>query len=361
MIPNTHTLFSGVADALNLLSNGGFTQYSERWRVLENTSTDRVAGSADVVDLDQYRMGQVGFISTESNHLGMWDISGVRCGLTVAPTRLDGTTITSNDGGNVLKLSFMENGEFVLTQTLHDVKRFNNVALSVACSGIAIEGSPIVRLTVEVNGEDIDVAVASSNAFGTYRRFGDYITLPAVVTSLKIKIKLVGCFGEEVCLSGVCAVLGHKTKVIPFSSSLIDRACPSGIVFMVAGDVCPSGYRDHMPNPAMALVSGTKATQRFTHEYVQSVGFDEHDHSSTRVDNIRPPVNTTVETTKPIVPSATRLAFGADFHRYPTDIPFMPYPGELPVTLLGPNHSHKLRSRMTHIPPTFPVKFCIKL
>jgi len=361
MIPNIHTLLSGVSNAVNLLSNGGFTQYSERWSVLENTSPDRASGSTDVIDLDQYRVGQVGFISTEENHLGMWDISGVRCGLTVAPTRQDGTTITSNDGGNVLKLSFMENGEFVLTQTLSDVKRFNGAPISVACSGTILEGSPVVRITAEINGVDTDIAIVSGNAFGSYRRFGDYITLPPVVSSLKIKIRIIGCFGEEVCLSGICAVLGHKTKGIPFSSSLVDRACPSGIVFMVAGEACPVGYRDFSPTPTMALVSGTKATQRFDNTNVQTVGFDEHDHSETRVDNIRPPMDTLAETTKPLIPSATRLVFGADFHRYPAEIPFLPYDGELPVTVLGPNHSHKLRSRMSHIPPTFPVKFCIKL
>lgn len=361
MIPHIHTLFSGISDTVNLLNNGGFTQYSGRWSVLENTSSDRSVGSVDVIDQDQYRVGQIGFISADTNRLGMWELSGVRCGLTVAPTRQDGTTITSNDGGNVLKISFLDNGEFVLTQTLHDTKRFYSTPISVACSGITIEGSPVVRLVAEINGTDTEVVVVSSNAFGTYRRFGDYITLPAVVSSLKIKIKIVGCFGEEVGLSGMCAVLGHKTKSIPFSSSLVDRACPSGIVFMVAGESCPVGYREYTADPSMVLVSGTKATQQFEHKAVRSLGFDEHDHSESRVDNIRPPTDNLAETTVPLIPSDTRLVMGADFHRYPSDVPFTPYNGEVPVIVLGPNHSHKLRSRMSNIPPTFPVKYCIKL
>lgn len=357
---NFHNLFTPLDSRLNLVNNGGFTAVVDRFQPRTNTAADRLPDSVDIVDIGAYKKHVAGFVVPDNQFLGSWSLSGVRCAAAVNPVDSDGYAITSPDGGHILKLSFIESGEFVMEQVFTDLKRFEGAVLSLACSGIHIEGSPVVKLMVSINGDDINVTTVSAAALGNYRRFGDYITLPNTLQSLSLKIKIVGNLGEELCLGGVCAVMGHSTKIPPFTSSLLDRVLPPGLVFMVEGEVCPPGFLA-LPDQRMAIVSGTKNIQSVEHEPRTTIGYDMHDHSIGRVDAIREPVATLSETTAPLAPTQTKLVMGADFHRYPPTVAFTPYTGELPVTVLGPTHTHRLQTVMPHIPPTFPITYCVKL
>jgi len=357
---NFHNLFTPLDGRLNLVNNGGFTATTERFQPRVNTAAGRIPATTDLVDVSVYRQHSTGFVVPDNQFLGAWSFSGARCAATVNPSDVKGNAITSPDGGHMLKLSFIENGELVMEQVFDDLKRFEGVTLSIACSGMHIEGSPVVKLMVAINGDDINVTTVSAAALGNHRRFGDYIKLPDSLTGFSLKIKIVGNLGEELCLGGVCAVMGHSTKIPPYTSSLLDRVLPPGIVFMVEGTTCPPGFSP-LPEPRMALVSGTKNIQHVEHTATTVLGFDTHDHSTERVDAIRKPVATLSETTAPLAPTQTKLVMGADFHRYPATVAFAPYTGELPVTVLGPNHTHKLQTQMPHIPPVFPITYCVKL
>lgn len=354
-----HKLHGAYPTGYNLINNGGFTQYADRWIIIDNTSPDR--HSKDIVDTEYYRTGTIGFGSTQEGKLGFWTFSGATAGIAVAPRREDGTAVTALDGGNILKMSFTSDGTLFLDQEFIDLKRFDDTVISLSCSGTNFHGLAVVTLQLLVNGEEIDLVTAAAASFGPYRRFGGFAQLPEKVESLTFRIAIKGCIGEAIGISGVFGALGQQTNSLPFSSSFLDRAVPSGVVYMIAGESCPVGYAEYGTDDSLALISGTKAYQSIENQDVRMAGQEKHDHTDDFIDSLRLPSDAFVETFIPVPITETSLVLAIPFGDYPSQIGFPPYPGEAPQTVLGELHSHRLRTEMPHLPPTFPIKFCIKL
>ena len=352
-----HTRFSTENLGTNLVNNGGFTQYLGSRQVLRNTASDRSSIAKDIVNVDLYGGANYGFRSTD-NELGFWEFDGVPINCTISPERLDGTILTSWDGGNVCQFTLVDDGTATIAQTLYDPRRLEGQICSFAFSGVTLQGAVSLTLFVELDGETQDLLTLSSSAFGRYRRFGATVQMPEEVDTARVGFRILGCSGDTFGLAGVCGLAGTSQKVFNFTPSLVDLAVPSGTVFMFEGDTCPPGYYQY-DSGYMALVSGTKAFQEVMGEDVFELGADTHDHTGSS--NLTPGVDDFVSTAPGLPFDSVSLVRAAPFGQYPLSLAYQPYSGETPQVVLGTNHTHRYRSDMTSVPPTFPITYCRKL
>jgi hypothetical protein len=351
-----HTLHTPQPGGFNLLNNGSFTRYGRRWAAIPNTATFRSGWAVDNVDMDLYARTGVGFRS-DDNQLSGWDFSGVPGAVAVAPRNAQGYEITAPDPGNVLQIGLLEDGDIFLSQDVIDVKRLYGVTASFSFGGMSILGKPEVALEVVVDDQVTALVEVSAAAFGAYRRVGGYFTFPDTLTSAQVRIRVTGCAGELVGLSGVMGALGPRSANTQFSSSLVDRVVPAGTVFMVVGEACPSGYISMGDEGSMVLTSGTKSFQSVAGEFVRALGQTEHSHHPDDTNPLLPPQKDTLTTEIPLSSGAAAVN-AVEFGSY---VPYSPYPGEVPDQVLSRNHSHTLQTRMETAPPTFPVRYCAKL
>lgn len=353
---NNYTLHTPQPGGINLLNNGGFTNFGRRWAAVPNTANFRSDWAVDNLDMGLYaRFG--GAFRSGDNQLSGWDLSGVDAAFVVSPRDGEGFEITTPDPGNVLQLSFAEDGDVFLSQDLLDVKRLYGADLSFSFGGVFFNGKPEVALEVVVDGEPNPLMEVSAATFGRYRRLGAHTKLPAKVSSVQLRIRLTGCQGETVGLSGVMASLGSRSANTQFSSSLVDRVVPSGAVFMVVGESCPSGYVEMGKEGSMVLTSGTKAFQYVGDEAVRELGQPEHSHHPEDTDPLAETLRDAFTTETPLTSGIVPVS-AVQFADY---TPYNPYPGEIPEQTLSRSHTHTIQTRMDSSPPTFPVRYCGKL
>jgi hypothetical protein len=238
------------------------------------------------------------------------------------------------------------------------MKRFRSVTLGMGLSGIHISGNPLLRMGLVIDGEFREALSAAVVSFGEYRRITGSVSVEKA-ESIVFRLEIQGCASDEVAISGICMKLGETAPPMRFVSSLVDRALPSGVTFMFEGDSCPPGFEDLEDN-RMALVSGTKAFQSVGGDYVNMLGSDTHDHTP-ETNGLDPASTDSIITETPLKAIETAIIRAVPFNDYPSTVPFQPYPGEQPVTVLGVNHSHRIRTNMTAVPPSFPVRLCKKL
>lgn len=355
-----HRQYANTLFGYNLLNNGGFTQHLNKIEVLENTSTDRGPNSKDLVDMGLYSPASIGFNLSKAGAVGFWDFSGAAGRAVIAPTDADGNTVTSRDGGNVLKIVFTEDGDMFMDQVLADPRRLEGAPLSISFSGVSFVGEPTVTLVVIVDDVETELTTVSAAAFGAFRRTGAVFTFPDTVNSATIRFKLNGCATDAVGLSGVCAMLGYQSQILNFTSSFVDRAVPSGITYMFVGDACPPGYFQY-EDGKMALVSGVKSFQEVAGAEVTTLGQDKHDHLTTTANGLSLPDDTELRTNVPLSGTGTSRVRAVPFQDYPDGVAALPPDSDAPTTVLGSSHTHVLRTDMDCLPPTFPVKFCKKL
>lgn len=351
-----HTLHTPQPTGINLLNNGGFTSYGRRWAAVPNTAAFRAPWAIDNLDMGLYaRSG--GAFRGDDDQLSGWDVSGVQVGMVISPRNSEGFEITTPDPGNVLQVSFLEDGDLLLSQDVVDVKRLYETDISISIGGVFIKGKPEVAVELVVDEEVATLVEVSAATFGPHRRVGAHTSLPAKMSQLQIRIRLTGCAGDSVGLSGAMASLGTRTANTRFSSSLVDRVVPAGTVFMVIGESCPSGYVEMGKEGSLVITSGTKAFQYVGDEAVRSLGQKEHSHHPADTDPMVEPLRDTFTTETPLT-SGVAPVNAVQFGDY---LPYNPYPGEIPDQALSRSHTHTIQTRMESAPPTFPVRYCGKL
>lgn len=351
-----HTLHTPQPTGINLLNNGGFTSYGRRWAAVPNTGAFRTPWAVDNLDTGLYaRLG--GAFGADDDQLSGWDVSGASASMVISPRNSEGFEITTPDPGNVLQISFLADGDLLLSQDVADVKRLYDADISISLGGVFIKGKPEVAIELVVDEEITSLVEVSAAAFGSYRRVGAYASLPAKMSQVQVRIRLTGCAGESVGLSGVMAALGTRTANTQFSSSLVDRVVPAGTVFMVIGEACPSGYVEMGKEGSLVITSGTKAFQYVGDEAVRELGQREHSHHPDDSDPMSEPIRDTFTTETPLT-SGVAPVNAVQFGDY---LPYNPYPGEIPDQTLSRSHSHTIQTRMQSAPPTFPVRYCGKL
>ena len=355
-----HSQYSPFPHGYNLLNNGGFTQYTGRHAFVENTAADRTPESAEKVDASLYGPVRIGFPLTDGQDLGFWRFAGPKARGLVSPTDERGDTRTSRDGGNLLKIQFLEGGELLMEQELLDTRRFEGVDISAAFTGVFLKGEPLIEGIFVVDDVEFPIFSVSAAAFGDYRRVGGHFTCPDQAQKVVFRLKITGQVGEEFCIGGVSALLGYRIQSAPFVSSFIDRAVPSGVTYMVTGEACPPGYYQ-VEDGRMALVSGTTPAQRVNGQFVTQLGLDRHDHNPDTPNTLTEPSSALINTFVPLGAGDAQLVHGAPFQQWPASIQFNPFPDEVAVTVLGERHSHRINTEMDCLPPTFPVRFCKKL
>lgn len=347
---------------VNLLHNGDFTRYEQSLKLYQDIGEQR-NGLYDLVDERLYFPVSKSFsIASEAgkeNVIGHWDIWGVSGSIEIAPVdTTTGAVIPSFDGGNLIRVSFIDNGTINLDQDIADIAAIRGKRLSFAFSGRKFSKDVTIRLILLDQDEEIYSKSFSTTTFGKYRRVFDSVIAPSTLSSLKVRLALDGLVGASVGLSGLTAILGPTGPTIPYVPSIGDITIPSGTVILWGGDVCPSGYKVvNEGTDRMALTTGGPAYFRNTDGTVfLSGGQDSHDHDPNgAVDGLDEPSTAKHTTKTPIPNSAQATIHGIKFGEQPT------FPGEKPVKALGIKHSHKLATKMNSAPPTFPMKFCVKL
>lgn len=355
-VPLRHNRFATERENINRLSNGGFTNYPSTLSTVDNTSATRNASIAyqatDVIDKKLYT--KVPFSMTVppeaggENIVGYWDIYGAAGKVEISPE--DGGLVqTTPAGGNLAKVTFQEDGEIVLAQQIDDLQPFRGLS-GFALSGHSFTGDVQVTFTVEAGGSALVNQTWQAATFGAHKRVSGEVLIddPA---DLWVKVTIKGCRGDSVGLSGITLILGPAGYSIPFTSSLADRQIPAGLVIMYTGEVCPQGYRLlEGTESAMAVVSGAG-------DHGKIIGNDLHDHNDTLI------VEDLEHDTPPPPFGALNSILGIKFHDYPpgSAFAFTPFPGEVPVQTLGTNHTHRINSTMEGVPPTFGIRFCVKI
>ncbi len=343
----------------NLLDNGAFTHYSGRQAVVTNDGAASSVPVVDVVDLSHYgRVNHSVVLGSVDSPVASWTTTGDGS-VTIAPQDESGNQITSIDGGNVLKVTFSSDNTIVMSQELTDIKRLHGQVISVSLTGSTMVGRPTITASLRVDGQDSIVAVASAATFGSHRRIGGFAQVSDEAEQVEVVIEIDGCSGESVGLSGIMAAIGVAAGTLPFTSSLRDRVIPAGVVLLSAGSVCPPGYVEVAKEQA-AIVSGVAAVQVDKGVPVRQVGSNYHDHTGGVRATLGDASDEAVETPIPLGATNTSLIRGVTFGDYPSNVPYAPYPGELPVDVLGPAHSHTVNTKMEALPPSFNLKFCQK-
>lgn len=366
-VPNQHLLQAGARSRLNLLHNGGFTAYPGGLGVVEDTLAMRKGGSGatrrDLVDRRLYRSVSASFaIPAEAGGesiLGHWDIFGGPGAVEVAPVdSASGRVIPAVGGGNVARISFTGAGTITISQIITDPAPLRGQSLSLSYTGRSFAGQVVIDLVVLADGQELARLPQQSNTFGAYRRPQISMDVPGTAEVVEVRLELVAGPGASVGLSGIAAFLGATGPVAPYTPSIVDLVIPSGTVVMWEGDTCPAGYQT-VPGSTgrQALLTGGPAN--FMSEDGEASfdgGQDEHDHHpSGPGDALETPLDSAHDTDIPLPFESQTSVHGVAFGTQSQ------YPGEKPVRALGISHTHKLKSRMTAVPPCFPIRYCVKI
>jgi len=367
-VPTYHNLAASSRSRLNLVSNGGFTAYSGGLGVVEDTLALRKGGDAEVVrqDLIDKRLYQdvsasfsVPAEAGGENILGHWDIYGTDGALEVAP--VDDQTdqvIPSQDGGNLMRVSFTSAGTITMDQRLEDTAPLRGQILSVTYTGRSFTQSVLVDAQVVVDGEVVSNLQQQSKTFGARRRPLFTATIPSTAKEVLIRFELSGGPGSAVGFAGIAVFLGDTGPTAAYTPSVADLTVSSGTVILWSGETCPAGYRT-LPGSTerMALLTGGPANfMSAGGEATFTGGQDTHDHHPDgAADTLEAPLTSAHDTDTPIPFEKQTAVHGVEFGSQDQ------YPGEKPVYALGVEHTHKTRSDMTSIPPCFPVRYCVKI
>jgi hypothetical protein len=395
---------ANATNAINWLNNGSFTAYRAEMQPVEDLSLNRrnfevldTSGNPtvltytedentkrfDVLDVRLYKETKVlSFLAPEKagseNIVGYWDIYGPAA-VDVMPLDAMGYTITSRDGGNVIKISLTKSGVVLIDQPLTDLEALSGRVVTLAFSGRKMTSALKVTMSVIANGTELSAIQANSQLFGDYRRLTGEVAMPERVTSAVVRFKLEGAGGSSVGLSGCSLVLGAQARV-PYTPSIPDLAVPSGIVFLIVGASCPSGFaQDAEMDNRLALVSGSAAPV-VSHvpnliapeepEVFTVAGSDTHDHADTPtapVDTLSS-ASTDSHITASLIPADSQAAVHGVTFANPilfSTIPAASFVGqfsnEKSANALGVDHTHRLSSNMEAVPPSFGVRFCRKI
>lgn len=355
--PTRHNVTAGESSRINLINNGGFTNYVTGVEQLRDTAGDQFV----LVDRKLYGPVHLAFDppaeAGSENTLGYWDIYGGATGVEVAPVDATGRLMPSLDGGNLLRAQFLATGTLFLEQEVGNIAGLRGQRLSVMFSGYAFEGAVRVAMVVLVDAEEHSRTEALSTSFGQYRRVGTSVTIPATAKQVTLRLELQGRSGTSVGLSGITALQGPSGALSRFVPSIADTAMPSNTVILYEGDTCPSGYRNVSPaEPIIGLLTGGHAGVMGTATLTTSGGYDTHDHNPNQPNSALEPASAdqhSVDT--PMPKTGQGLFFTKLFSETAQSA------GEVPLIVLGTQHSHTLTSEMTSIPPSFPLVYCQKL
>lgn len=361
--------FSAPANSFarfNLLNNGGFTAFPTQREFVPNTDSNVGLGSNaaiyTLIDRRQYEPVSFSFAPAaeagQENQLGSWDVYGVSASLEVAPK--DATTeqpIIAPDGGNLLRINFSEKGSVFLEQQVEDIPALRGQLLTLAYSGRAFKGNVTIYARLLSGDEVLLEDRSDTSTFGGNRRTVRQVLVPVEVTTLRFQIELVGTVGAVCGLSSVVALLGPAGSSVAFVPSIADLVVPSGTVIMLVGDACPPGYQraDGGQEALLLGVTGQHALLE-AGQTIGLIGKDEHDHNPNgALDTLSDPIDATHQTDAPIPFDSQDVVhtplFGSEAQ----------FPGEKSADILGVAHTHSLNTKMVCVPPSFPVRICIKL
>jgi hypothetical protein len=355
---------AGEAARVNLINNGGFTAYPDGIRVVQNTIT----GQNEVLDLRKYEHLRFSFNSESAagqpSTLGDWDVYGSEATLTVCPADSNGDLLPSYDGGNLLQLALSESGSVTLSQPVQHVAGLRGGFATMAYGGRAISGGATVTMQLlDQDGTVLGEHVTSSAAFGRYRRMSALVEIPETTQSVSIQITVSGGAGTHIGISGVAVYQDRAGAPAGFSSSVADETLPSNTVFMFEGDACPSGYREISPDKELLLlVTSGYSTVGPAADYAPTGGSDDHDHSPATptgtYGSVSEALHDIPQTVPPSSLSQSNVPLFDDIESIETG---NTVPAEKTVLAVGKDHSHRMRSNMTAVPPSFPMRFCERI
>jgi hypothetical protein len=367
---------------VNWVNNGGFVDYPAGLGLYEDTTSNTLsipAGATgsdidglrqfNLLDAKLYQTVNYSFISApeagKDNILGYWDIYGASASIEVAPAADDGSVVTSIDGGNLVRISFPAAGTVTFDQEIADLKPFTGESATLAISGRSFAKNVAITLSLVVDDVPMGVKLGQSQTFGRYRRLVSAVKIPVEAKKAVFRVEIVGTKGSSVGLSGAALFLGAIGPVARFTPSLPDLIIPSGTTFLVEGDVCPAGYREtSFSQDSMALLTSGQATLQGG-ELVYASGQDEHDHNPDGAgDALDTPPSSEIHDSAPVLPLSEQVSIhGIPFGFDPggTITGGNQFPNAKPAVVLGVEHTHRLSSNMTALPPTFPVRFCTKI
>jgi hypothetical protein len=369
-VPKQHLLLAGSRSRLNLVHNGGFTAYPGGLGVVEDTLAMRKGGSIaaavtrrDLIDRRLYQPVSASFAipadAGGESILGHWDVFGGPGAVEIAPIdSVSGRVLPAVGGGNVARISFTGAGTITLSQLITDPAPLRSQALSLSYTGRSFAGQVVIDMIVLADGQELARLAQQSNTFGAYRRPQLSVSVPGTAEVIEVRLELAAGPGASVGLSGIAAFLGATGPVAPYTPSLVDLVIPSGTVVMWEGETCPAGYRSVPGSDGLqALLTGGPAN--FMSEDGEASfagGQDEHDRNPAgAADTLEVPLSTDHDTDVPLPFEAQTSIHGVEFGTQSQ------YPGEKPVRALGVSHTHKIKSRMSAVPPCFPIRYCVKI
>lgn len=365
-VPKKYESSANDFSRFNLLSNGGFTGFSNTYKYVKNTNLSFgsvVNLPTDYIDKRQYQAVSFSMQpATEpgsENKLGFWDVYGVKGSVEVAPKdSATGNVIPARDGGNYVRVVLNEKGSIFFDQDYADVAPLRGHPVMVAYSAAAAKGNVTLEMSL-LDGDDVVfVQRNESSTFGVNSRVVREAQIPSTTTSLRFRLKLTGLVGSSCLISSVTSVLGPAGNTLPFVPSIEDTVVPAGTVILMEGDSCPPGYQDATAGvPAMVLgTSGQHVWADEAGQAVTTLGSDTHDHNPNGAVDATLPSSNQLHDTPDFIPEDSRATV-----RTPLFGSLPQFPGEKPAEVLGVAHTHKLRTQMGCVPPSFPVRICIKL
>ena len=355
--PTRHNVLSGEKSRINLINNGGFTNFAAGLAQVQDTER----GAPVLIDQKLYGPVSLSFAPAEGpgqeNQLGHWDVYGVVSGVEVSPRSPEGVVYTSYDGGNLVLTQFLDAGIVNFDQEVTNLPGIRGEQLGLSFGGYAFLGTVVVSMIILADGEEVTRVTALSSSFGKYRRVGGSAKIPATAKSVVARIELEGTPGSSVGLSGITVLQGPSGSLSGFVPSIADTSMPSNTVIMYEGEMCPAGYRNVSPGkPVLGLLTSGHAAVMGMSTYTPMAGSDTHDHDPDQPDS---QLVATSEARHghsiPLSGSGTGAFYSTLFNTVLTDA------GEVPITLAGVNHAHTLTSNMTAVPPSFPMVFCQKI
>jgi len=366
-IPDKYEATANDFARYNLLNNGGFDSFPGTTALVENVNPAFSGGTTTpkrtFIDQKQYRFTSFSFAPAEEagleNRVGSWDVYGVKGSVEVAPTDAStGFSVFARDGGNFARVTFSAAGSIYFEQDFSDLAKLRGQPIMLAYSGAAGKNNVTINMRLLDGEEEVFSTRDESSTFGQNRRIVRQVDIPATAASLKFQLELVGTVGSRCSISSITSVLGPTGNTLPFVPSICDVTVPSGLVILFEGDACPPGFRDAM-NGAEAMLLGVNGEHAIPDADGQAqvlVGNDEHDH------NPEGPPDAFGDASSVLHETPIPIPFGSQaFVRTPLFGTLPQFPGEQPAEVLGTRHTHKLTTKMTSVPPSFPVRACIKL
>ncbi len=340
--------FAANTPNVNFVSNGAFDKFAYTPSLVPGINDKLLEPSKQLVSVDTRKYSRVSAafpIQKElpkESPIGYWNISGVNGTATINPG-----TLISNDGGNILGVTFNQSGTIALHQTIELYKALRGQKATLCFSGYSITGQVKIEAELIVDGALVTKWAGSSTLFGKYRRVGTFATVSNQAKNIAVKFTLTATAGASVGLSGVSLFQSGVSILSAFSPSIPDIALPSGTVLLIEGDVCPAGYASITSDSRNILLSTGQGFINGSEDFERFGGSDTHTHN--------PEGGNEHEIDAPLPPESTG-AFSAKPYSA-----VIKNPGEVPIVAAGINHTHLVDSTMTSVPPSFPVRVCRKL